>query len=291
MERSFPKPVTLKKINLGCGSRFHPEWTNVNFTSTGNGVIAADISKSIPFPDESFDVVYHSHLLEHLPKRDVGKFIIECGRVLKSGGVLRIAVPDLEAITRTYLEALGNVRAGSNGWVSNYEWVMLEIYDQIVRNHSGGEMAEYLLQDEISNKEFIIGRCGVEAKNIIEYGRKIKSVSSNPPIAKQKSKLQRIWQLLIDKQSRRERKIRKLIGEEGCTALQIGRFRMSGEVHQWMYDSYSLSKLLGEYGFINILKREADQSYIPKWPSYNLDTEPDGSVYRPDSLFVEAVKA
>jgi hypothetical protein len=34
----------------------------------------------------------------------------------------------------------------------------------------------------------------------------------------------------------------------------------------------------------------ADESYITNWTSFNLDTEPDGSIYKPDSLYMEAVK-
>ena len=54
----------MQCLNLGCGDRYHPDWTNINFTSTGGGVIAHNLKQGIPFPDESFDVVYHSHVLE-----------------------------------------------------------------------------------------------------------------------------------------------------------------------------------------------------------------------------------
>ena len=83
-------------LNLGCGGRFHPEWTNIDFYSSGGAVIAHDLNLGIPFPDSSFDVVYHSHVLEHFPKAKARRFIAECVRVLKPGGILRVVVPDLE---------------------------------------------------------------------------------------------------------------------------------------------------------------------------------------------------
>lgn len=73
-------------------------------------------------------------------------------------------------------------------------------------------------------------------------------------------------------------------------ALQLGQFRQGGEVHQWMYDRYSLSMLLKKCGLEKIVNRTASTSYIPDWASFNLDTEPNGSIYKPDSLYMEAVK-
>jgi hypothetical protein len=57
-----------------------------------------------------------------------------------------------------------------------------------------------------------------------------------------------------------------------------------------MYDRYSLSKLLTQCGFHQIVQRSPTDSYIPNWSQFCLDTELDGSVYKPDSLFMEAIK-
>lgn len=272
-------------LNLGCGSRFHPDWVNVNFTSTGPGVIAANLNEGVPFADSSFDVVYHSHLLEHFPKSDAPMFLRECYRVLRPGGVIRVAVPDLAAMARKYLEALEHARAGEDGWQHNYDWMMLEMYDQVVRNKSGGEMAAYLFQELIPNEEFVIQRCGVEARNLIASGRKVRTM---PKVTRQKQTLLgRAWRMI---RPTGEVRLRRLLGAE-YKALQIGRFRMGGENHQWMYDSYSLGKLLQGAGFKDVCTRMATESYVDGWQSFNLDTEPDGSVYKPDSLFMEAIKA
>jgi predicted SAM-dependent methyltransferase len=62
-----------------------------------------DVRKPLPFPDDSAEVIYSSHLLEHLYSDEARKLIRECFRVLAAGGVLRIVVPDLGAIIREYL--------------------------------------------------------------------------------------------------------------------------------------------------------------------------------------------
>lgn len=275
-------------LNLGCGSRFNPDWVNVNFTSSGPGVIAANLGKGIPFPDESFDVVYHSHLLEHFAKPAAAVFLKECLRVMKPSGVIRVVVPDLEAIASNYLLALEKAKAGIEGWDHNYEWMMLEMYDQVVRNQSGGEMARYLFNETMPNEQFVTDRCGTEVRNLIAAGEKNKS---NTQAAKLSSAAyaRKIISMLSNPKGWRERMLSLMLGNE-FEALQIGRFHIGGENHQWMYDSYSLGKLLAECGFIKAITRNANESYLTAWSSYNLDTEPDGSVYKPDSLFMEAIK-
>lgn len=282
----------MNYLNLGCGRRFHPAWTNVNFVSTGEGVITHNLTQGIPFPDNSFDVVYHSHLLEHFPKAAAESFLSECCRVLRPQGILRVVVPDLEQIARTYLLAFEKASYGSQEWVANYEWILLEMYDQTVRNHSGGEMAAYLSKKHIPNEEFVIKRCGMEAKNLIASGRQQRQQRKmSTPVAEGEPKrlLKQIYRFLRYPTERRELLLKSLLGKE-YSALQIGRFRQSGEVHQWMYDCYSLALLLEKCGLENIIQRPASESYIPDWASFNLDTEPDGTVYKPDSLYIEAIK-
>lgn len=112
-------------------------------------------------------MVYHSHLLEHFSRHNALNFAQECYRVLKPGGIIRVAVPDLERIARMYLHSLEKALQGQDGWQHNYEWMTLELYDQTVRERSGGSMVEYLKQDPIPNELFIYERAGVEARRII----------------------------------------------------------------------------------------------------------------------------
>ena len=108
-------------LNLGCGNKFHPAWTNVDVVARGNSVIGHDLRKGISFPDGKFDVVYHSHLLEHFPRAQALPFLRECYRVLKPGGIIRVAVPDLERIARVYLQAFEEAVQGDEQGQHNYE--------------------------------------------------------------------------------------------------------------------------------------------------------------------------
>ena len=105
-------PSKLPYLNLGCGSHFNQQWVNIDFSKTGEGVIAHNLLNGIPFDDNTFDVVYHSHVLEHFPQDKAIDFIRECYRVLKPGGIIRVAVHDLEQIIKNYsrLIDLGKVQ-------------------------------------------------------------------------------------------------------------------------------------------------------------------------------------
>jgi predicted SAM-dependent methyltransferase len=277
----------MKCLNLGCGRRFHPDWTNIDFTSTGEGVIAYNLTKGIPQPDNTFDIVYHSHVLEHFSKTQSKSFLQECHRVLKPGGTLRIAIPDLEQIAKVYLYTLEQAQLGSIEAADNHNWMVIEMLDQSVRNHSGGDMATYLTQETISNQSFVIDRIGTEGKNLIESG---KQQRTDLKASSDRSWLKSIYRFIRYSNYRRDTIFKLFLGRSDYEALKIGRFRVSGEVHQWMYDRYSLSELLNEACFTEIVPRTATESYLPNWINFNLDTETDGSIYKPDSLFMEAIK-
>lgn len=67
-------------------------------------VLVRDLRKPLPFRENAFSVVYASHVLEHLYLVEAQRLLCECRRVLKSGGVIRLVVPDLRSIIAEYLK-------------------------------------------------------------------------------------------------------------------------------------------------------------------------------------------
>jgi ubiquinone/menaquinone biosynthesis C-methylase UbiE len=122
----------LEKLNLGCGPTAPSGWLNVDgswnawFSNHPHlrkvlkavGVInpnhgaqwivrplVHDLTKPLPFKENSFSSVYASHVLEHLYLADAQRLLSECRRVLKPGGVIRMVVPDLRSMVTTYLKS------------------------------------------------------------------------------------------------------------------------------------------------------------------------------------------
>lgn len=108
----------FKKFHLGCGIIFLKNYLNVGYWThleqnklyvNPNGVsdtvlLNFDLTNGIPASDNSLDVVYHSHMLEHLTNLEGIQFLGECNRVLRTGGTMRLLVPDLEKFAKKYME-------------------------------------------------------------------------------------------------------------------------------------------------------------------------------------------
>jgi predicted SAM-dependent methyltransferase len=93
------------KLELGSWTRpGREDWTFCDLG--GNGDLQLDLTQPIPFPDDSVERIYSSHLLEHFsyphPMLDL---LGECHRILQRGGELRIAVPNARIFLEAYLSS------------------------------------------------------------------------------------------------------------------------------------------------------------------------------------------
>jgi predicted SAM-dependent methyltransferase len=282
---------THSYLNLGCGTRFHPDWTNVDFESSCPHVISHNLISGIPFQNNRFDAVYHSHLVEHFSRSTVPGFMRECHRVLKPGGTIRIATPDFEYLAKVYLKTLHDLNEEGADLEADYEWITLHILDQLTREIPGGGMKNYLQRSEVKNFSFVYRMMGSEAMRIRENASK--STSQKLRDFKEEKGLIKAFKLVLRELKRRKylrNGILKLILMREYSALEIGRFRQSGEPHHWLYDRHSLRQLMQSVGIRGIRVVSATESRIPDWKTYHLDTEPDGSIYKPDSLYMEGIK-
>ena len=279
------------RANLGCGSQICPDWINIDLVRTGPGVVAHDLSTGIPLPDASCEVVYHSHVLEHLRRSDAQFFMRECFRVLKPGGILRVAVPDLEQICRQYLLALDRALAKGVHAACDYEWIMLELFDQTVRPQSGGDMRAYLQQNPLPNEAFVYERIGEVGREMVSSLR-----ASVGQVGHSSENLSLGIGAFLRKMGRHMgvQLAQKLVfwatGRRFIEACRLGRFRMGGEVHQWMYDRYSIEQLMISVGLKDSRQESALTSRISGWTDVPLDVLPDRTVRKPDSLFMEGLR-
>lgn len=122
------------RLNVGSGPHVVPGWTSIDkslaplldraplikkaFTRIGildrsqdrtvwpRGIIRLDVTKRLPYETGTVDAIYSSHFVEHLDRAEADRFLRESLRVLRAGGVLRLAMPDLQKAARDYLARL-----------------------------------------------------------------------------------------------------------------------------------------------------------------------------------------
>jgi predicted SAM-dependent methyltransferase len=90
------------KLHLGCGKRYLPGFVHIDAVPYDH-VDYVHVVEQLPmFGDNSVDLIYSCHVLEHFRRAEVAGVLAEWFRVLRPGGVLRTAVPDFEKLVEVY---------------------------------------------------------------------------------------------------------------------------------------------------------------------------------------------
>jgi predicted SAM-dependent methyltransferase len=91
------------KLHLGCGKRCIPGFIHIDLATYPHIDYIREVSNLSIFANESVDMIYCSHALEYFDRHEALNVLAEWHRVLKKGGVLRVAVPDFKALVEIYL--------------------------------------------------------------------------------------------------------------------------------------------------------------------------------------------
>ncbi len=192
--RNFDNSLSLRLSSLSrlgswafrLGILDEHQYEFMRFAQTNN-IEYGDATKGLPIQDGAVDVLYSSHMLEHLDRDEASRFLKEARRLLVPGGVIRLVVPDIKKLADQYI--------------------------------STGD-ADFFIKSTI--------------------------LWTNSP----KSLLERAHLLIVG-------------------------FRN----HKWMYDGKSLSKLLGDHGFIQMRVVQSGETMIEKPAPLDLHERESESVY------------
>jgi predicted SAM-dependent methyltransferase len=94
--------LEAKKLHIGVGKNYIPGWINFDIFSN-NRADSYGSALALPYDREFFDVIYASHVLEHFNRHMILSVLSHWRDLLVDGGILRLAVPDFNAICRRYL--------------------------------------------------------------------------------------------------------------------------------------------------------------------------------------------
>ncbi len=96
------------KLHLGAGSVRITNFVNVDMFPSPAVDVVADIRLLIGISENTIDTIYTSNVLEHFQRFEYPLVLQRWHQVLKPGGILRLSVPDLEAVCKYYVET-GNL--------------------------------------------------------------------------------------------------------------------------------------------------------------------------------------
>lgn len=279
-----------KFLNLACGPVFidSREWTNVDFNTKHSSVLACNLLKGLPFADNSFDAVYSSHFIEHIPIEQVDSFLRECLRVLKPKGIVRIVTPDFEEMCSAYLS---HRKHGSH---EKADFISIEILDQLVRRQPCGRLGTLMdfyrskAQYENDMIRFIEERTG-DSLETKETGGEAYSLAESPSAT----------QRTLDRAKAIKTSLPLIIKNKWHSFLlsqmpsafrdQNVSYTSIGEKHHWLWDYHQLSLLLLKCGFSNPAKLTHETTSIPLFPLYSLDQKSNGKPRKGlESMYIEA---
>lgn len=112
------------KLHIGCGKRYLKGWVNTDIKA-GVADVVFDASKKFPYKNDSVDLIYCEHFIEHLTFPQGKSFFAESYRTLRKDGVIRVSTPNVKYVLKTYLEK------GDCFWLNRafYDWEHKFLYD------------------------------------------------------------------------------------------------------------------------------------------------------------------
>jgi len=119
------------KLHIGCGEKYLPGYRHVDIINREHIDYLADAG-SLPFIDDgAVTEIYACHILEHFKRYEIDGVLSEWARILCKGGLLRLAVPDFEAIVNHYqenknLNALMGLLYGGQNYEYNFHFLVFD---------------------------------------------------------------------------------------------------------------------------------------------------------------------
>jgi predicted SAM-dependent methyltransferase len=128
-----------------------------------------DLKRGIPLPSDSVDVIYSSHLFEHIPFNDQARLLAECLRVLRPNGAFSICVPNARLPIAAYLR---NTYFYSKEASASFAWPCTDSYiDQV--NYIAYLNGQHKYMFDECNLLVMMNKCGLRDSRLREFDKAI----------------------------------------------------------------------------------------------------------------------
>lgn len=149
--RDYFQATTTPKLHVGCGTNVVPQWLNCDLFPSSLHVVHLDAVRPFPFPDSSFDFIFSEHMIEHVTFLSGQGFLRECFRVLKPGGVIRIATPDLAFLCNLYSSNKSQLQKDYLVWATKsfLGWADDSVDTHVINNFVRDWGHQYIYDDKV----------------------------------------------------------------------------------------------------------------------------------------------
>jgi len=168
---AYLRETQSPRLQIGAGYNMLSGWLNTTLYPFAPGAVYLDASQPFPLPSAAFDYVFSEHVIEHIEFEEAALMLSESARVLKSGGRIRLATPDLAQIIALY------VQPGAPAQQAYIRWIMDNFRPQIgeynpaqVINHSFHGWRHKFIYDEPTLIKALTA-AGFSAVTRVEPGR------------------------------------------------------------------------------------------------------------------------
>jgi len=114
---AYLRDTSAPKLQIGTGYNLLSGWLNTTLYPFAPGTVFLDASQPFPIPSASFDYVFSEHVIEHIEFEEAATMLSESARILKSGGRMRLATPDLAQIIAVYAQASAPAQLDYIRWI------------------------------------------------------------------------------------------------------------------------------------------------------------------------------
>lgn len=108
----YVSKAEIKKLEIGSGPRRGINgWTTLDASAGCD--LRWDLRHGLPFDENTLDVIYSSHVLEHIPYKGLRSLLVDCLRALKPGGSFTVCVPSVKKYIDAYIDGRSIMGAGA----------------------------------------------------------------------------------------------------------------------------------------------------------------------------------
>ena len=137
----------IRCLQIGAGHKHIEGWLSTDLKPADEDTIFLDATEPFPFPDDCLDFVFGEHLIEHVSWWDGQRLLAECRRVLRPGGVLRLATPDAARLIDLYRGEAGAEGEHYLQWHHDRFTPRMRTHPLVVLNHNVRAWGHVFLYD------------------------------------------------------------------------------------------------------------------------------------------------